>query len=59
MQLKPEDISKIIKSQIEHYDNRIETAETGTVDVYKRQSFSTCRPYFHCTSRMVATKLKV
>ena len=31
MQLKPEDISKIIKSQIEHYDNRIETAETGTV----------------------------
>ena len=31
MQLKTEDISKIIKSQIEHYDNRIETAETGTV----------------------------
>lgn len=31
MQLKPEDISKIIKSQIEHYENKIERAETGTV----------------------------
>ena len=31
MQLKPEDISKIIKSQIRNYANRIESAETGTV----------------------------
>ena len=31
MQLKPEDISKIIKSQIKNYANRIESAETGTV----------------------------
>ena len=31
MQLKPEDISKIIKSQIKNYDSRIECAETGTV----------------------------
>lgn len=31
MQLKPEDISKIIKAQIKNYDNKIECAETGTV----------------------------
>ncbi len=31
MQLKPEDISKIIKSQIKNYETQIETAETGTV----------------------------
>ncbi len=31
MQLKPEDISKIIKSQIKNYDTKIESAETGTV----------------------------
>ncbi|MCI9263791.1 MAG: F0F1 ATP synthase subunit alpha [Oscillospiraceae bacterium] len=31
MQLKPEDISKIIKSQIKNYENKIEAAETGTV----------------------------
>ena len=31
MQLKPEDISKIIKSQIKNYDNKIESSETGTV----------------------------
>ena len=31
MQLKPEEISKIIKSQIKHYASRIESAETGTV----------------------------
>ncbi|MEG2286326.1 MAG: F0F1 ATP synthase subunit alpha, partial [Ruthenibacterium sp.] len=31
MQLKPEDISKIIKAQIKHYENKVETAETGTV----------------------------
>ena len=31
LQLKPEDISKIIKSQIKNYQNRIECAETGTV----------------------------
>jgi F-type H+-transporting ATPase subunit alpha len=31
LQLKPEDISKIIKSQIKHYENRIECAQTGTV----------------------------
>ena len=31
MQLKPEEISKIIKSQIKHYENQVECAETGTV----------------------------
>lgn len=31
MQLKPEEISKIIKSQIKHYDAKLESAETGTV----------------------------
>ena len=31
MQLKPEDISKIIKSQIKNYEKKIESAETGTV----------------------------
>ncbi len=31
MQLKPEDISKIIKSQIQNYEKKIETSETGTV----------------------------
>ncbi len=31
MQLRPEDISKIIKSQIKNYENKIESAETGTV----------------------------
>ncbi|WP_367924535.1 F0F1 ATP synthase subunit alpha [uncultured Ruthenibacterium sp.] len=31
MQLKPEDISKIIKSQIKNYDAQIQSAETGTV----------------------------
>ncbi|MEG2931013.1 MAG: F0F1 ATP synthase subunit alpha, partial [Ruthenibacterium sp.] len=31
MQLKPEDISKIIKAEIKNYENKVETAETGTV----------------------------
>ena len=31
MQLKPEQISKIIRSQIKHYSNTIEQSETGTV----------------------------
>lgn len=31
MQLKPEDISKIIRSQIKNYEAKVETAETGTV----------------------------
>ena len=31
MQLKPEEISKIIRAQIKHYDNVIEQSETGTV----------------------------
>ena len=31
MQLKPEDISKIIKEQIKQYDNKIACTETGTV----------------------------
>ena len=31
MQLKPEEISKIIKDQIKNYANQIESAETGTV----------------------------
>ena len=31
MQLKPEEISKIIRAQIKHYENAIEQSETGTV----------------------------
>ena len=31
MELRPEEISKIIKSQIKYYENRIEQSETGTV----------------------------
>ncbi len=31
MQLKPEDISKIIKEQIKNFDKKIEQSETGTV----------------------------
>ena len=31
MELKPEDISKIIRSQIKHYEARIDQSETGTV----------------------------
>ena len=31
MQLKPEEISKIIRAQIQHYENAIEQSETGTV----------------------------
>lgn len=31
MQLRPEEISKIIKSQIKNYENQISQATTGTV----------------------------
>ena len=31
MQLKPEEISKIIRAQIKHYENAIEQSETGSV----------------------------
>ena len=31
MQLKPEEISKIIKAQIKHYEQKIDQSETGTV----------------------------
>lgn len=31
MQLKPEEISKVIRSQIKYYDNAIQQNETGTV----------------------------
>ena len=31
MQLKPEQISKVIRSQIKYYQNTIEQTETGTV----------------------------
>ena len=31
MELRPEEITKIIRNQIKYYENRIETAETGTV----------------------------
>ena len=31
MQLKPEEISKVIRSQIKYYENRIQQNETGTV----------------------------
>ena len=31
MQLKPEEISKIIKAQLKHYENKIESSETGCV----------------------------
>ena len=31
MELKPEEITKIIRSQIKHYENKIEVSETGVV----------------------------
>ena len=31
MQLKPEEISKVIRSQIKYYDNAIHQNETGTI----------------------------
>ncbi len=31
MELRPEEISKIIKAQIKHYENQIEQSETGTI----------------------------
>ena len=31
MDLRPEEISKIIKAQIKHYENKIDQAETGTI----------------------------
>ena len=31
MQLKPEDISKIIKEQIKNYENKVELTDTGSV----------------------------
>ena len=31
MQLKPEEISKLIKEQIKHYDNRVTQNDTGTI----------------------------
>ena len=31
MQLKPEEISKVIRSQIKYYENTIQQNETGTV----------------------------
>ena len=31
MQLKPEDISQIIKAQIKNYDSKLEQSETGTI----------------------------
>ena len=38
MQLKPEEISKIIRAQIKHYENAIEQSETGTVIMVDRKS---------------------
>ncbi len=31
MELKPEEISKVIRSQIKYYENVIQKSETGTV----------------------------
>ena len=31
MQLKPEEISKLIKEQIKHYENKISQSDTGTI----------------------------
>ena len=31
MQLKPEEISKVIRSQIKYYENTIQQTETGTI----------------------------
>ena len=31
MELKPEEITKIIRSQIKNYENKLQTSETGTV----------------------------
>ena len=35
MQLKPEEISKIIRAQIKHYENVIEQSEVGTLIIDK------------------------
>ena len=31
MELRPEEITKIIRSQIKHYEAKVEQSETGTV----------------------------
>ena len=31
MQLKPEEVSKLIKEQIKHYENKIYQSDTGTI----------------------------
>ena len=31
MELRPDQITKIIREQIKHYENRMETSQTGTV----------------------------
>ena len=31
MELRPEEITKIIRDQIKHYENKLETSETGVV----------------------------
>ena len=40
MELRPEEITKIIRNQIKFYENKIETAETGTV--IRHQIEDTC-----------------
>ena len=31
MELRPEEITKIIREQIKNYENRLETSETGSI----------------------------
>ena len=53
MQLKPEEISKIIRAQIKHYENAIEQSETGTVIMVGEDRKSTRLNSSHTTrSRM-------
>ena len=36
MELKPEEITKIIRNQIKNYENKIEVSETGVVTGRRR-----------------------
>ena len=55
MELRPEEITKIIRSQIKNYENKIEVSETGVVILVGfalsswRNGISRCRPLFVTT----------
>ena len=61
MQLKPEEISKVIRSQIKYYENAIRQDETGTVlmvgdGIARASGLSNCMAAmeWHRTSRKTA-----